>query len=231
MSSYFGICPISISLSLFLFSLTTILIYSILSNADEKGLPDPTFQKKSTSSNNNNLNPDVTNFFGTSSSGSSNNLGDESAYDTLEEYINLANLFGTLRDRSNSRTNDSNQEFLDNLISQLLEEANASSRGPPPASKKFIQSLPIVKKSEIKSECILPWLKLVSHTSNISHSISFTFNFSIFIFNGFDFCKKHNTCPSCRHEVDSDDPAWRKKQLELQRAQDSEEEDQDWMYG
>ncbi|CAG8656327.1 2298_t:CDS:2, partial [Racocetra fulgida] len=122
------------------------------------GLPDPTFQKKSTSPNNNNLNPDVSNFFGTSSSGSSNNLGDESAYDTLEEYINLANLFGTLRDRSNSRANDSNQEFLDNLISQLLEEANAS----------------------------------------------------------------------CRHEVDSDDPAWRKKQLELQRAQDSEEEDQDW---
>ncbi|CAG8690641.1 1320_t:CDS:2, partial [Dentiscutata erythropus] len=203
---------------------------------DEKGLPDPTFKKKSTSSNNNNLNPDVSNFFGTSSgtnSGSSNNLGDENAYETLEEYFNLANLFGTLRDRTNSRANEGNQEFLDNLISQLLEEANASSKGPPPASKLFIQNLPIVNKSEIKSDDTCP-ICAEKFLSNTTPNNSVTRMPCKHMFDKeciLPWLKLHNTCPSCRHEVESDDPTWKKKQLELQRAQDSEEEDPDWMYG
>ncbi|CAH1766013.1 14263_t:CDS:2, partial [Entrophospora sp. SA101] len=55
----------------------------------------------------------------------------------------------TLRDQGAG--DNTHQEFLDNLISQLTEEANASAKGPPPASKSFINKLPIVPKSDINS--------------------------------------------------------------------------------
>ncbi|CAG8471222.1 4115_t:CDS:2 [Acaulospora morrowiae] len=113
---------------------------------DEKGIPDPTFKKKPQSSSANN--PDVSHFFRDSDEASRNT---EEHYDNYEQYFSLANLFGSLRDRQTSSGAGTNQEFLDNLISQLLEEANANAKGPPPASKKFIQNLPIVPKSEIKS--------------------------------------------------------------------------------
>lgn len=40
---------------------------------------------------------------------------------------------------------------------------------------------------------------------------------------------KHNTCPICRHEVESDDPEWKKKRQI--RPDDSEEEDGFSIYG
>ena len=36
------------------------------------------------------------------------------------------------------------EQFLDDLVSQLLEESQGNAKGPPPASKRFINTLPIV---------------------------------------------------------------------------------------
>lgn len=45
---------------------------------------------------------------------------------------------------------DADQEqFLDNLVSQLLEESQSNAKGPPPASKRFIDALPSVKQSTL----------------------------------------------------------------------------------
>jgi hypothetical protein len=45
---------------------------------------------------------------------------------------------------------DTDQEqFLDNLVSQLLEESQSNAKGPPPASKRFIDTLPNVKHSSL----------------------------------------------------------------------------------
>ncbi|CAG8483876.1 7395_t:CDS:2 [Acaulospora colombiana] len=119
---------------------------------EEKGLPDPTFKKKSQTTSTNN--PDVSHFFrGTNETGQNEDYHEN--YSNVERYFSLANFFGAIRDRRAGNGADTNQEFLDNLISQLLEEANANAKGPPPASKKFIQSLPLVPRSEIKAGNVL----------------------------------------------------------------------------
>lgn len=42
------------------------------------------------------------------------------------------------------------EEFLDNLVSQLLEEAQSNAKGPSPASKRFIQLLPTVRRDGLE---------------------------------------------------------------------------------
>jgi hypothetical protein len=45
---------------------------------------------------------------------------------------------------------DADQEqFLDNLVSELLEESQSNAKGPPPASKRFIDTLPSVKTDSL----------------------------------------------------------------------------------
>lgn len=45
---------------------------------------------------------------------------------------------------------DTDQEqFLDDLVSQLLEESQSDAKGPPPASRRFIKMLPRINHSEI----------------------------------------------------------------------------------
>lgn len=41
------------------------------------------------------------------------------------------------------------QRFLDDLITQLLDEAQTNAKGPPPASERFIKSLPRVRLSSL----------------------------------------------------------------------------------
>lgn len=36
------------------------------------------------------------------------------------------------------------EQFLDDLVSQLLEESQGNAKGPPPASKRFINTLPMI---------------------------------------------------------------------------------------
>lgn len=49
---------------------------------------------------------------------------------------------------------DADQEqFLDNLVSQLLEESQSNAKGPPPASKRFIDTLPTVKTNMLDRYC------------------------------------------------------------------------------
>lgn len=46
--------------------------------------------------------------------------------------------------------NADQEEFLDNLVSQLLEESQSNAKGPPPASKRFIDNLPKVKQDGLE---------------------------------------------------------------------------------
>lgn len=52
--------------------------------------------------------------------------------------------------RQNVEQDDADQQrFLDDLISQLLDEAQTNAKGPPPASDRFIKSLPRVALSSL----------------------------------------------------------------------------------
>ncbi|ORX71190.1 hypothetical protein DL89DRAFT_221739 [Linderina pennispora] len=141
-----------------------------------------------------------------------------------DRYLNLARMFGEFRD--NDEGGSEHQQFLDNIITQLMEEASANATGPPPASREFIRRLPVLKASDTNQscticndefaedceltrlpckhyfhrECIKPWLEL------------------------------HNTCPMCRHELPSDDPSWLEKKREEDRKSASELKDM-MMYG
>jgi hypothetical protein len=44
------------------------------------------------------------------------------------------------------------QRFLDNLISQLLDEAQSNAKGPPPASERFIKTLPKIATSSLNRQ-------------------------------------------------------------------------------
>ncbi|KAH8556301.1 hypothetical protein BGW37DRAFT_471880 [Umbelopsis sp. PMI_123] len=139
--------------------------------------------------------------------------------DYLEHVMRVANMFTGIR--QNVEQDDANQQqFLDDLISQLLDEAQTNAKGPPPASDRFIKSLPRVKLDSLSSdeaciickenfhesqsvvtkmpchhyfdqECLLPWLQL------------------------------HNTCPMCRYTVETEE----------QVKQEEQEATRDWMYG
>ncbi|KAG1076672.1 hypothetical protein G6F42_025365 [Rhizopus arrhizus] len=82
------------------------------------------------------------------------------------------------------------EQFLDNLVSQLLEESQSNAKGPPPASKRFIDTLPTIKQHTLDSghlfdrECIVPWLEL------------------------------HHTCPMCRFEVETEQKAQEEEEEE-----------------
>ncbi|KAJ1951107.1 hypothetical protein FBU59_000354 [Linderina macrospora] len=142
-----------------------------------------------------------------------------------DRYLNLARMYGDFRDSDEGGSE--HQQFLDNIITQLMEEASATATGPPPASREFIRRLPVLKASDTDDqscticndefaedrdltrlpckhyfhrECIKPWLEL------------------------------HNTCPMCRHELPSDDPSWLEKKREEDRKSASELKDM-MMYG
>jgi hypothetical protein len=58
----------------------------------------------------------------------------------------LHSFFDQFREQMQVGGDENQEQFLDNLVSQLLEESQSNAKGPPPASARFIESLPKVKK-------------------------------------------------------------------------------------
>ncbi|KAJ3309912.1 hypothetical protein HDV04_005542 [Boothiomyces sp. JEL0838] len=112
----------------------------------------------------------------------------------------VSSIFESLRERQGPN------QVLDDILNQLFQEASANVKGPPPASKRFIETLPSSTSAASCSICL---------ESCLSDSKILP-------------CKHHNTCPSCRQEFETDDAEYERQKREKKwaeiRAQDSEEE-------
>ncbi|KAJ2397902.1 hypothetical protein GGI05_000395, partial [Coemansia sp. RSA 2603] len=161
---------------------------------------------------------------------SSNRQTPVGAQASPESYLNVARLFGEFMDNDQE---SEHQRFLENLIMQLHEEANASITGPPPASREFIQSLPRATKEECKDvDCIVCNERVDIPVENGSTEpatrLPCKHYFHVTCIK--PWLELHNTCPMCRYEVPSDDPKWLEKKREANR-ESVEELKEMMMYG
>ncbi|KAG0168189.1 hypothetical protein DFQ28_005225 [Apophysomyces sp. BC1034] len=112
------------------------------------------------------------------------------------------------------------EQFLDNLVSQLLEESQSNAKGPPPASQRFINLLPHIKPSALDEDetCIICKDNLKTSDSAVTRMpCGHYFDRECLV----PWLELHHTCPLCRSPVES----------EQQAKEEEEEEARDMMYG
>ncbi|CAO0802067.1 unnamed protein product [Mucor circinelloides] len=152
------------------------------------------------------------------SPGSSRNGGDTTS--NVQQLIQAANFFNQFREQMQAGGDVDQEQFLDNLVSQLLEESQSNAKGPPPASKRFIDTLPTIKQHTLDSEetCIICKDNLKSSEGTVTRMpCGHLFDRECIV----PWLELHHTCPMCRFEVETE-----------QKAQEEEEEEQrGWMYG
>ncbi|CEG64556.1 hypothetical protein RMATCC62417_01505 [Rhizopus microsporus] len=135
-----------------------------------------------------------------------------------EQLLQTANLFNHFRQQMQAQGNVDQEQFLDNLVTQLLEESQQQIKGPPPASNRFIQMLPEVKDLKDDDTCIICKEGLLKHGSKVTKMpCGHLFDKECII----PWLELHNTCPLCRYKVETEQEA----------KEEEEEERQGWMYG
>ncbi|KAI8988704.1 hypothetical protein BDB01DRAFT_842272 [Pilobolus umbonatus] len=112
--------------------------------------------------------------------------------------------------------------LVDNLVSQLLEESQNNIKGPPPASKRFIQSLPRIDTTAFSciysdESCIICKDSLKGQSGVTRMPCGHYYDHDCIV----PWLELHNTCPMCRYEVETE------KKVE----EEEEEEQRGWMYG
>ncbi|KAI7890815.1 uncharacterized protein EV154DRAFT_510273 [Mucor mucedo] len=138
----------------------------------------------------------------------------------VQQLIQTANFFGQFRQQMQTGEDVEQEQFLDNLVSQLLEESQNNAKGPPPASKRFMDNLPIVKGDTLDSEesCIICKDNLRSSESTVTRMpCGHYFDRDCLL----PWLELHHTCPMCRFEVETEHAV----------EEEEEEEQRGWMYG
>ncbi|KAI9357114.1 hypothetical protein BD770DRAFT_389089 [Pilaira anomala] len=139
---------------------------------------------------------------------------------SVQQLIQAANFFGQFREQMQAGGDADQEQFLDNLVSQLLEESQSNAKGPPPASKRFIDTLPIVKTNMLDSEesCIICKDNLKFSESTVTRMpCGHYFDRDCIV----PWLELHHTCPMCRFEVETEKAV----------QEEEEEEQRGWMYG
>ncbi|KAI8586757.1 hypothetical protein BDZ88DRAFT_399427 [Geranomyces variabilis] len=133
----------------------------------------------------------------------------------MDSFLAIASLFGSIRDRPALADNSSQVEFLDNLISQLLEEANAEGKGAsPPASKTFLASLTLANAGDNHASCAV-CVDGFTSDNNLSTTLPCDHMFHMDCIT--PWLSLHNTCPVCRREYPTDDTEYEKKREDRDR--------------
>ncbi|CAO3594858.1 unnamed protein product [Absidia cylindrospora] len=143
-----------------------------------------------------------------------------STSDSVNQLIQTANLFRQHQLQMQADGDANQEQFLDNLVSQLLEESQSNAKGPPPASKRFMMSLPNIAKNLVSSEetCIICKDVLQSSQDKVTKMpCGHYFDQECLL----PWLQLHNTCPMCRFKVETEE----------QVKEEEEEEARDLMYG
>ncbi|KAJ2000516.1 hypothetical protein GGI04_004120 [Coemansia thaxteri] len=156
-----------------------------------------------------------------------------------QNLLSVARQYGEFIDSEAGETE--HQRFLEGLVMQLYDEANANATGPPPASREFIRTLPSVSVS-----CTICNEELAgadagrrSHQAPTAAATASLAAAAVTRLPCRHFyhlsCVKpwlelHNTCPMCRYEVPSDDPQWLDKRRDDDRRNANEIKEM-MMYG
>ncbi|KAF9993300.1 hypothetical protein BGZ80_001087 [Entomortierella chlamydospora] len=204
---------------------------------DDHGLEDPYKARKSNYNNGRSLNPDLSHFMpreDTEDEGNFSSRFPSASGPGSNDFRRLAEMLGAFRVREEPLGDEAHQEFLDNLITQLMDEAGASGKhGPPPASKSFIRDLPFVPLKDVKRDeaCIICNENFQENESKAGITklpCKHFFDRDCIV----PWLELHNNCPACRAEVPSDDPDWikKKRDAELAKYAAEAEIDKDWMY-
>ncbi|KAJ2107706.1 hypothetical protein IW146_007183 [Coemansia sp. RSA 922] len=148
-----------------------------------------------------------------------------------QNFLSVARLYGEFMDNGPSNEEEGgseHQRFLEGLVMQLYDEANANATGPPPASREFLRTLPVVATAECKEvSCAICNEELACSGKGQSDSDSASVTRLPCRHYYHRACVKpwlelHNTCPMCRYEVPSDDPQWLEKRRDDDRRKASE---------
>ncbi|KAF9188839.1 hypothetical protein BGZ51_000297 [Haplosporangium sp. Z 767] len=204
---------------------------------DDHSLEDPFKARGSSRNQGRSLNPDLSHFMPREDDEDyRSDLRSTSAASGpgANDFRRLAEMLGGFRAREEPLGDEAHQEFLDNLITQLMDEAGASGKhGPPPASKSFIRDLPFVPQGDVKRDeaCIICNENLQENESKAGITklpCKHFFDRDCIV----PWLELHNNCPACRAEVPSDDPDWikKKRDAELAKYAAEAEIDEDWMY-
>ncbi|KAI8368280.1 uncharacterized protein BYT42DRAFT_125030 [Radiomyces spectabilis] len=146
--------------------------------------------------------------------------GSSSFHSLNDPVAQTAQLFSRFRQQMQLEGDQQQEQFLDNLVSQLLEESQSNAKGPPPASQRFIQMLPNVPKQQLNSDetCIICKDVLKTSSSKVTQMpCGHYFDQECLV----PWLQLHHTCPLCRHEVETEQAA----------KEEEEEEQRGWMYG
>ncbi|KAL0083927.1 hypothetical protein J3Q64DRAFT_1737514 [Phycomyces blakesleeanus] len=140
--------------------------------------------------------------------------------ESMQQMLQTATFFDQFRQQMANQGNADQEQFLDNIVSQLLEESQSEAKGPPPASQRFIANLPTVNKRSLDKEetCIICKDILYTSSTKVTRMpCGHHFDEDCLV----PWLSLHHTCPLCRHKVESEQVA----------KEEEEEESRGWMYG
>ncbi|KAG0735954.1 hypothetical protein G6F57_002065 [Rhizopus arrhizus] len=131
----------------------------------------------------------------------------------VQQLIQTANFFNQFREQMQTEGNVAQEEFLDNLVSQLLEESQNDIKGPPPASKRFINALPNVRVLNDDDTCIICKDNLMQSSNAVTRMpCGHLFDKECII----PWLELHNTCPMCRYQVETEEKVKQEEEEERQ---------------
>ncbi|SAM09145.1 hypothetical protein [Absidia glauca] len=165
-------------------------------------------------------NVDLDDFMAPASSAHRTPRTHHSTTDSVNQLLQTANMFRQRQLQMQAEGDTNQEQFLDDLVSQLLEESQSNAKGPPPASNRFIMSLPVINKQVLSSEetCIICKDVLQSSQDKVTKMpCGHYFDQECLL----PWLQLHNTCPMCRFQVETEE----------QVKQEEEEEARDFMYG